>query len=76
MKQYRLKSNRQLLQLGIKTTLLIFLAVLIFGFIGFYFIDKRHFGIDFDLRQSFLFACRNFLLMNDEGIKPRHPFWS
>jgi len=70
MKQYRLKSNRQLLQLGIKTTLLIFLAVLIFGFIGFYFIDKRHFGIDFDLRQSFLFACRNFLLMNDEGINP------
>ena len=70
MKQYRLKSNRQLLQLGIKTTVLIFLAVLIFGFIGFYFIDKRHFGIDFNLKQSFLFACRNFLLMNDEGITP------
>ena len=42
----------------------------IFGFIGFYFIDKRHLGIDFNLRQSFLFACRNFLLMNDEGITP------
>ncbi|MFI5186840.1 MAG: phosphatidylglycerol lysyltransferase domain-containing protein [Chitinophagales bacterium] len=70
MKQYRLKSNRQLLQLGIKTTLLIFLAVLIFGFIGFYFIDKRHLGIDFSWRQSLLFACRNFLLMNDEGINP------
>ena len=70
MKQYRLKSNRQLLQLGVKTTLLIFLAVLIFGFIGFYFIDKRHLGIDFSWRQSLLFACRNFLLMNDEGINP------
>jgi len=70
MKQYRLKSNRQLLQLGITTTLLIFLAVLIFGFIGFYFIDKRHLGIDFSWRQSLLFACRNFLLMNDEGINP------
>ena len=70
MKQYRLKSNSQLLQLGIKTTVLIFLAVLIFGFIGFYFIDKRHLGIDFNWRQSLLFACRNFLLMNDDGIHP------
>lgn len=70
MKQYRLKSNRQLLQLGITTTVLIFLAVLIFGFIGFYFIDKRHLGIDFSWRQSLLFASRNFLLMNDEGINP------
>jgi phosphatidylglycerol lysyltransferase len=70
MKQYRLKTNERLLHLGIKTTVLIFLAVIIFGFIGFYFIDKRHFGIDFNWRQSLLFACRNFLLINDEGIKP------
>jgi phosphatidylglycerol lysyltransferase len=70
MKQYRLKSNNQLFQLGVKTTILIFFAVLIFGFIGFYFIDKRHFGIDFSWRQSLLFAGRNFLLMNDNGIKP------
>jgi len=42
----------------------------IFGFIGFYFIDKRHFGVDFNWRQSLLFACRNFLLMNDDGIQP------
>src|SRR5215469_9918903 len=70
MKQYRLKSNSQLMQLGVKTTLLIFLAVLIFGFVGFYFIDKRHLGVDFSWRQSLLFACKNFLLMNDEGINP------
>ena len=70
MNQYRLKSNTQLLQLGIKTTVLIFFAVLIFGFIGFYFIDKRHFGIEFNWRQSLLFSCRNFLLINGDGIKP------
>jgi phosphatidylglycerol lysyltransferase len=70
MKQYRLKTSTQLLQLGVKTTLLIFFAVIVFGFIGFYFVDKRHFGIDFSWKQSLLFACRNFLLMNDEGINP------
>jgi phosphatidylglycerol lysyltransferase len=70
MKQYRLKTSSQLLQLGVKTTVLIFLAVIIFGFIGFYFIDKRHLGIEFSWSQSLLFACRNFLLMNDNGIKP------
>jgi len=68
--QYRLKTNERLFQLGVKTTLLIFLAVVIFGFIGFYFIDKRHFGVDFSWKQSLLFACRNFLLMSDDGIQP------
>jgi len=70
VKQYRLKTNSQLLQLGIKTTAFIFVAVLIFGFIGFYFIDKRHLGVEFNWRQSLLFACKNFLLMNDNGIRP------
>jgi phosphatidylglycerol lysyltransferase len=70
VKQYRLKTNERLFQLGVTTTILIFLAVVIFGFIGFYFIDKRHFGVDFNWRQSLLFACRNFLLMNDDGIQP------
>jgi phosphatidylglycerol lysyltransferase len=70
MKQYRLKTSSQLFQLGLKTTALIFLAVIAFGFIGFYFIDKRHLGLDFSWRQSLLFACRNFVLMNDNGIKP------
>ncbi len=69
-KQYHLKASRQLLQIGIKATMSIFLAVIIFGFIGFYFIDKRHFGIDFSWRQSFLFSVRSFLLMDSEGIKP------
>lgn len=73
-KQYRLKSNEKLFQLGIKTTALTFLAVIVFGFIGFYFIDKRHFGIDFNWRQSLMFACKNFLLMNDEGIRPSTRF--
>ena len=70
VKQYRLKTNERLFQLGVTTTLLIFFSVVIFGFIGFYFIDKRHFGVDFNWRQSLLFACRNFLLMNDDGIQP------
>ena len=70
VKQYRLKTNERLFQIGVTTTVLIFLAVVIFGFIGFYFIDKRHFGVDFNWRQSLLFACRNFLLMNDDGIQP------
>jgi phosphatidylglycerol lysyltransferase len=70
VKQYRLKSNSRLVQLGIKTTILIFSAVLVFGFIGFYFIDKRHFGVDFNWEQSLLFACKNFLLLNAEGIRP------
>lgn len=70
MKQYRLKSQQGLWQLGSRAVLLIFIAVLAFGFIGFYFIDKRHFGIDFSWRQSLLFAAKNFLLIGNDNLKP------
>jgi phosphatidylglycerol lysyltransferase len=68
-KQYRLKSNPKLIQVGVITTAGVFAAVVIFETIGFYFLEKRHFGIEFNLQQSISFSIRSFLLMN-VGLHP------
>ncbi len=69
MKQYRLKTSQRHLQLGLKTGLFIFLAVLFFGFISFYFIDKRHFGTEFTWQQSIYYSVKFFLLFDDNDIR-------
>jgi phosphatidylglycerol lysyltransferase len=72
-KQYRLKSNPKLVQTGVITTAGVFIGVVIFETIGFYFLEKRHFGIEFNLQQSIGFSIKSFLLM-DVGIQPVTPF--
>jgi phosphatidylglycerol lysyltransferase len=47
-----------------------FAAVLVFGFISFYFIDVRHFGNDFTWQQSLLHTFRIFLLVDDPSLHP------
>jgi phosphatidylglycerol lysyltransferase len=47
---------------------------MIFGFIGFYFIDKRHFGIDFTWEQSLLNTIQIFFLGGNDSLHPLTPF--
>lgn len=74
--QYRRRSNPRLVTTGIAVTLLSFVAILIYGFIGFYFLEKRHFGIDFTWRQSALYAMRGFLLLQMPELHPLTLFGS
>src|SRR5205085_4618180 len=46
------------------------LAVLVFGFVSFYFIHPRHFGEDFTWKQSLLHTFKIFLLVEDSALKP------
>ena len=69
-KQYRLKSNPKLIQIGVITAASIFVAVLVFETIGFYFLDNRHFNIDFNWRQSLVFSIKSFLLLSNDQLKP------
>lgn len=72
--QYRLKSSTRFLRLGITTSLLAFAAVIIFGFVSFYFIDARHFHIDFSWKQSLLHTLKIFLLVDDDTLTPATKF--
>jgi len=69
-KQYRIRSSTKWMKAGLKTTAGSFAAVLIFGFISFYFIDVKHFGVDFTWKQSLVHTFNIFLLVEDSTLTP------
>ena len=73
-KQYRIRSSMKWIGLGLISVSIIFLSVMIFGYVGFYFIDVKHFGIDFTWRQSLLYTMQIFLLGGDENLHPLTQF--
>ncbi len=73
-KQYRIRSNKLWLRLGFSTFLLVFLFVCLMEVCTFYFIDKRHFGIDFTWDESIMYAAKGFLLFTDQGLEPQTNF--
>ena len=72
--QYRIRSSVKWIRLGLLSVAVIFLSVLIFGYISFYFIDVKHFGIDFTWRQSLLHTMQIFLLGGENNLHPLTPF--
>ncbi|MEO6844041.1 MAG: phosphatidylglycerol lysyltransferase domain-containing protein [Ginsengibacter sp.] len=72
--QYRIRSSVQWIRVGVISVLIVFLSVLIFGYLSFYFIDKRHFGIDFTWYQSLVNTMKIFFLGGNESLRPRTPF--
>ncbi|MCO4291932.1 phosphatidylglycerol lysyltransferase domain-containing protein [Solitalea sp. MAHUQ-68] len=69
-KQYRLKSDPRYVNLGFITALGALIMVLIFGTLGFYLLDKKHFGVDFSLMESVRYAISNFLLIQGTNQLP------
>lgn len=72
--QYYIKHNKQLQRFGIEASLLILSGVIVYGVIGFYFLDKRHFGIDFSLVESIKHTFLNFILMDVDTLQSRTRF--
>jgi phosphatidylglycerol lysyltransferase len=68
--QYCLRSSIKWIRLGLLSVLIIFLSVMVFGYVSFYFIDVKHFGIDFTWRQSLLYTMQIFLLAGDNNLHP------
>ncbi len=69
-KQYRLKSNPSLINIGAVTGISLFVAVVIFETIGFYFLDVKHFNADFTWKQSISYAVKSFLLLTNDELHP------
>lgn len=68
--QYRIRSSNKWMKAGLKTALLGFGSVLVFGTISFYFIDINHFGEDFTWQQSLVHTLKSFLLVEDHSLRP------
>jgi len=67
-REYVVRSNPRLRGIGIQTALISMAAVIIFGVIGFYFLDIRYFNIDFSLAQSIKYTLLNFFLVGSPDL--------
>ena len=73
-KQYHIKTNPRLGTVGLQTAFLSMMAVMLYGIVGFYFLDKKHFQIDFNIFQSFRYTLQNFFLIGSSDLIPRDAF--
>lgn len=73
-KEYILKTNRKYLKVGFSWLFGLLLTVVLFNFLSFYFIDKKHFGIDFTWRESIYYTLHSFLLFQDSDLIPKTGF--
>ena len=67
-KEYVIKGNPRLHSIGIWSAVMSMITVIIYGTIGFYFLDKKHFGMEFNILQSIVYTFRNFVLIMKLGI--------
>jgi phosphatidylglycerol lysyltransferase len=73
-KDYYIKANLKFGAVGIQTALLSIAAVMIYGVVGFYFLDKKHFQIDFSILQSIKYTLQNFFLVGSSDLMPHDSF--
>src|SRR5664279_503009 len=73
-KEYHIRTNPRLGTVGLQTALLSMGAVVVYGVVGFYFLDKKHFQIDFNIFQSFGYTIQNFFLIGSQDLIPRDGF--
>ncbi|HET8572915.1 MAG TPA: phosphatidylglycerol lysyltransferase domain-containing protein [Edaphocola sp.] len=65
-KQYRIKSQKNLVQTGIKIAVGVWLTGIVFGIVGFYFMTKKNFGINLTLLESAKATLQNFILLSTD----------
>ncbi len=75
-KDYYIKNNPRLRTVGIQTAVLSIVAVMFYSVIGFYYLDKKHFNIDFSLWQSIEYALENYFLVGSSDLVPVDKFAS
>ncbi len=73
-KQYFVRSNPKLAHIGINAALISIGAVIVYGTVGFYFLDKTHFNIDFNLWQSVKYSIQNFFFFQSDLLAPTDKF--
>jgi phosphatidylglycerol lysyltransferase len=73
-KEYYIRANPKLGTVGLLTAVLGMAAVMMFGIVGFYFLDKKHFQIDFSILQSIRYTLQNFFLIGSVDLVPNDSF--
>jgi phosphatidylglycerol lysyltransferase len=69
-KDYYVQNNPKLRSVGIQTAILSIAAVLVYSIVGFYYLDQRHFNIDFSFWQSVKYSLQNYFLIGSNDLVP------
>jgi phosphatidylglycerol lysyltransferase len=75
-KEYYIKTNPKMRNVGLQTSVLTAVATLVYGIVGFYFLDKKHFNIDFNIWQSIGYTVQNYFLISSDALVPASKFAS
>jgi phosphatidylglycerol lysyltransferase len=67
---YTLRPHRRLTRISYQVLAFSFAAVLLYGITGLYFMEKRHFGIDFHFWTSVKIIFKMFFLFDDSELIP------
>lgn len=73
-KSYQLKPHPKLTRVSYLVLLYSVLSLLIFGVIALYFINQRHFGIDFEFTAAIVAVLKLFFLFDTSTLIPQTPF--
>lgn len=73
-RQYFVRNNPRLASVGINAALISMAAVIVYGIIGFYFLDKKHFNIDFSWWESIKYTVQNFFIYQSDVLVPHDRF--
>lgn len=73
-KEYNVKTRSRFLKTGIPLFVGVFMATFVFNLLSFYFIDEKHFGINFTKNQALYFTGRIFLFSHENGLNPKTGF--
>jgi phosphatidylglycerol lysyltransferase len=73
-KEYYIRSSPKLRNVGLQTSLLFTAVIFVYGIMGFYFLDKKHFDIEFNLVQSLRFTLQNYFLIGSNILIPADSF--
>jgi len=69
-KDYYVQNNPRLRSVGIQTAILSIVAVMVYSIVGFYYLDQRHFNIDFNFFQSVKYSLQNYFLVGSNDLVP------
>eukprot|EP01133_Synstelium_polycarpum_P009331 gene9331-10937_t len=71
---YKLRPHPRFISINYFVLIYAALAVMAYGVLGFYFIDKRHFGIDFKFTEAIKAVLKLLFLVDDKALVARTHF--
>jgi phosphatidylglycerol lysyltransferase len=73
-REYYIQSHPRLRYVGLQTALISIAALLLYGTIGFFLLDKKHFDANFDLAQSIRSTLASYFLVGNSLTVPHSSF--